>query len=69
MTNEQVIKLAKQAGCDIAWADSLIRFASLVASHEREECAKLCDALAQKANYDERDALEYAIVLIKARSA
>ena len=44
------IKLAKQTdgawagGVDWTW-EELEAFAKLVAAHEREECAKLCDAL------------------------
>ena len=50
MTQEDIIKLAREAGL----ADSngvvhafyqLERFASLVAAHEREACAKVCEGL------------------------
>jgi hypothetical protein len=41
------IELAKQAGWEYAHNDSgfepLWAFAKLVAAHEREECAKICD--------------------------
>ena len=44
-----IIELAKQAEFsdrEIQIAhDNFARFAALVAAHEREECAKLCDAL------------------------
>ena len=50
-----IIELAKQAGLQTDYAgvwvddgyinDQLEAFAKLVAAHEREECAKLCDAL------------------------
>jgi predicted transcriptional regulator len=43
MTKEQIIKMAREARCDIAWADSLERFAALVAAAEREACAKVCE--------------------------
>ena len=50
MNKEEVIKLAKQSGLfvelvlerDLDWLE---RFAALVASAEREACAKLCDEI------------------------
>jgi hypothetical protein len=48
--------------------DELGRFAALVAAAEREACAKLCEAFAEGANYDERDALEGAADAIRGRS-
>ena len=45
-----IVCMARDAGinndCDGIWcnADQLTRFAELVAAHEREECAKLCDS-------------------------
>jgi len=44
-----IVCMARDAGinndCDGIWcnADQLKRFAELVAAHEREECAKVCD--------------------------
>ncbi len=43
MTREDIIRMAQEARCDIAWANSLERFAALVAKHEREACAKVCE--------------------------
>jgi hypothetical protein len=51
MTKDDIIKLAQKAGMPMAWiSDSgvlkwtdLERFANLVAEHEREECANLCE--------------------------
>jgi hypothetical protein len=49
MTQDEIIKMAKQAGFSsavgkhIALDDDLERFATLVASAEREACAKVCD--------------------------
>ena len=47
-----IVELAKQANGEPAWSggvewhwDELQKFAALVAAHEREACAKLCDAL------------------------
>jgi hypothetical protein len=52
MTIEGIIRMAKQAGfadeeIDIC-QQILIHFAKLVAEHEREACANLCDDLDQK---------------------
>ena len=45
MTKEDIIKLAREAGLaygsDEKPLNSVIRFASLVAEHEREACARL----------------------------
>ena len=56
MDREQIIRMAREAGCKpfrspehwddvqvFATPDVLERFAALVAAHEREACAKLCD--------------------------
>ena len=55
MTQDEIIKMAKQAGirflrnvfhsgyCDGVHGDELEHFAKLVAQHEREACAKICD--------------------------
>ena len=52
MSKEEIIRLAREAGAvfpaDGSWhkfetEGSLERFAALVAAHEREECAKVCD--------------------------
>jgi hypothetical protein len=46
---------------------SLERFAELVAAHEREECAKLCDVLAVHPEYAS-DVTKLAALAIRARS-
>ena len=51
MTDEQIIEMAKQAGLPEAWISEtgilkwsdLEAFAKLVAEHEREACAKVCE--------------------------
>lgn len=59
MTKEDIIRMAIDAGAtDCANPDKwdiweirdadLERFAALVAAHEREECAKVCDSVAQR---------------------
>ena len=58
MKREQIIALAEKAGIDLPhnldtfweiWPDELDRFVALVAAAEREECAKMCDALSASA--------------------
>jgi hypothetical protein len=53
MTQDEIIKMAKQAGfegcAELTWenvicTEELVAFAKLVAQHEREACAKMCDA-------------------------
>jgi hypothetical protein len=45
MTKDDIIKLAKKVGLciDKELQPELIVFSYLVAEHEREECAKLCE--------------------------
>lgn len=56
MTRDDIIRLAREAGmpfnkygligcecCDFDADEILERFAALVAAHEREECAKVCE--------------------------
>jgi hypothetical protein len=65
MTREDIIRMAREAGCKpfrspehwddvqvFATPNVLERFAALVAAHEREACAKVCDAV-QKKNEDD----------------
>ena len=60
MTNEDIIRMAREAGFMAAghpmnpWSahtDQIESFANLVAAHEREECAKVCDVLAVHPEY------------------
>lgn len=44
MTRDDIIRMAREARCDIAWANSLERFAALVAAAEREACIKVIEA-------------------------
>ena len=59
MNRDDIIRMAREAGCKpfrspehwddvqvFATPDVLERFAALVAKHEREACAKVCDVLA-----------------------
>jgi hypothetical protein len=45
MKRDDVIRMAREAGCDIAWADSLERFAALVAAAERERACRIVTGL------------------------
>lgn len=58
MDRDQMIEIAKQAGIDVNWIpkipqlpDFLERFAQLVAAHEREEAAKLCDRFSKESHF------------------
>ena len=46
MTKEDIIRMAREAGLFThkEVQPELERFANLVAEHEREECAKVCEA-------------------------
>ena len=60
MTQDEIIRMAREAGAikgehtvlNHTWfeltADQLERFAALVAAHEREACAKVCDGAVTK---------------------
>ena len=53
MNREDIIRMAREAGFEVYgtdvwitdgwWLEELERFAALVAAHEREECAKVCE--------------------------
>jgi hypothetical protein len=45
MTREDIENFTRQAGGFDATPEFLERFAALVAAHEREACAKVCDEL------------------------
>ena len=55
MNREQIIGMAREAGFEVYgtdvwitdgwWLEELERFAALVAKHEREACARVCDGL------------------------
>ena len=71
MDREQIIRMAREAG----FADSngvvhafyqLERFAALVAAHEREECAKVCEDI--DTEYEGEDVLAtWCAAAIRAR--
>ena len=76
MNREDIIKLAREAECEVYetdvwitdgwWTEELERFAALVAAHEREACAKVCDVLAVHPEYAS-DITKVAAQAIRAR--
>jgi hypothetical protein len=76
MNREQIIRMAREAGFEVYgtdvwitdgwWLEELERFAALVAKHEREECAKVCDVLAVHPEYAS-DITKVAAQAIRAR--
>ena len=48
MNREDIVRMAQETGVTAERVRDLVNFASLVASAEREACAKLCDVIAQK---------------------
>jgi hypothetical protein len=53
VNREDIIRMARNSGfeidcCSLEWHDRIERFASLVAEHEREECAKWADLVARE---------------------
>ena len=74
MTRDDIIKLAREAVDDVEHTlssdlDFLERFAALVASAEREACAKQMDALARTCREENSDhePFEYAAAVIRSR--
>jgi len=68
MTKEDIIRLAIEhtiSGLKFD-EDGLLHFAKLVAEHEREACAKMCDALAVHPEYAS-EATKLAALAIRAR--
>ena len=59
MTRDDIIRMAHEADClddqhyGTVWANKLERFAQLVAAHEREACAQVCDNLIRHGNVAE----------------
>ena len=55
MTKDDIIRMAREAGISKPWDqepvkwETLERFANLIATAEREACAKVCDELADEA--------------------
>ena len=70
MDKDDIIKMAQEAGFATSWTEAdgeaLERFAALVAAHEREACAKVCDVLAVHPEYAS-DITKVAAQAIRAR--
>ena len=67
MTREDIVRMAKEAGMEsFNICVELDDFAALVASAEREACAKMCDALAVHPEYAS-EATKLAALAIRAR--
>ena len=53
MTRDDIIRMAREASGGTVWwpvnSEILERFAALVAAHEREACAKVCEEIERKA--------------------
>lgn len=67
MNREDIIRMAKEAGfeldcCSLEWHSRIRRFAALVAAHEREACAKLCET-----DFCGDDVAYYVATAIRAR--
>ena len=71
MTREDIIRMAKEAGMIKRFGDVhpiVERFAELVAQHEREECAKVCEKEIERIKPIYSVTAENALKAIKARS-
>ena len=67
MDREEIIRMAREAGIGPVYGyESIERFAALVAKHEREACAKVCDVLAVHPEYAS-DITKVAAQAIRAR--
>ena len=71
MNREDIIRMAREAGAG-EWGDSVVpammdieKFAALVAAHEREACAMVCDEVG---NQDSDNHAWDAAAAIRARS-
>ena len=74
MTQDEIIEMAKQAQMPFYWRtgeitylDKLEAFAKLVAQHEREACAKMCDEFPDVGYIDKKLTSDYHAHLIRQR--
>jgi hypothetical protein len=76
MTQDEIIEMARQCGferlghddCDlVCYPEEVEAFAKLVAHHEREACAKVCDHMAVRYEDMRGAALESAAESIRLR--
>ena len=77
MTREEIIRMAREAGLaygsDEKPLGSVTRFAALVAAHEREACARVCDEKVDaeyatgKVDHNEMSWTQACVMAIRAR--
>jgi hypothetical protein len=72
MTQDEIIEMAREAGeaegmAEFVFHPVIERFAALVASAEREACAKLCDEFPDVGYIDEKLTSDYHAHLIRQR--
>ncbi len=65
MNQEDIIRMAREAGMyqdlNVSWTQSIQNFASSVAATEREACAKVCVALAERNIWWDINEIEAAV--------
>jgi hypothetical protein len=63
MTQDEIIEMARQSGLigKPTYADGLVAFAKLIAQHEREACAKVCEQTNDGTPYNLAEACAEAI--------
>jgi hypothetical protein len=65
MNQEDIIRMAREAGMyqdlNVSWNQSIQNFAGLVAAAEREACAKVCVALAERNIWWDINEIEAAV--------
>ena len=70
MDREEIIRMAREAefteGDISLFPDLIVHFATIIAAHEREACAKVCDVLAVHPEYAS-DITKVAAQAIRAR--
>ena len=76
MTRDDIIRMAREAGIDAendtlcrneGWVEPMVKFASLVATAEREACAKVCDEYDVAEDVCSSDTAESIAAAIRAR--
>ena len=61
MNRDDILRMAREADLFEGSDDQVVRFATLVAAAEREECAKMCeDAVGSASMYDSPDSASFA---------
>jgi len=75
VNQEDIIRMAREAGFETAQIDLVRRFAAalgdfaaLVAAHEREDCAKVCESNVQTWSYPGSITRDECAAAIRARS-